>query len=110
MDFREFYAFWRAYNPDETRFPNRRAATFRLWQKKSAKTRQTIMEAVLEANGALREKNPYFFVQDFPETTPTFMRGDEKGYDLVQVRYNGLYKICTRETANEFQLPIVRDW
>ena len=40
---------------------------------------------------------------------PTFLRGDEGG-DLVQVRYNGLYKICTRDTMKAFKLEYVRDW
>jgi hypothetical protein len=40
---------------------------------------------------------------------PTFLRGDEPG-DLVQVKYNGLFKICTRETMNRFNLEYVRDW
>ena len=54
-------------------------------------------------------KNPYFFVLDFPEPQPTFLRGDEGG-DLVQVRYNGLYKICTRETMELFNLEFVKNW
>ena len=54
-------------------------------------------------------KNPYFFVLDFPEPQPTFLRGDEGG-DLVQVRYKGLYKICTRETMELFNLEFVKNW
>ena len=44
-----------------------------------------------------------------PLSQPTFLRGDEGG-DLVQVKYNGLFKICTRQTAVDFHLPILRDW
>ena len=40
---------------------------------------------------------------------PPFLRGDEPG-DLVQVRYNGLYKICTRDTMQKYGLEYVRDW
>lgn len=40
---------------------------------------------------------------------PTFLRGDESG-DLVQVRYNGMYKICTRETMKMFNLEFVKNW
>ena len=43
------------------------------------------------------------------QPSPTFLRGDETG-DLVQVRYNGAFKICTRETAQNFHLDIVRNW
>lgn len=109
MDYYEFYTFWNAYNPDETRFPNRRAATFREWQKKSEKARQAMLEAVKKDNGALRRKNPFFFVQNFTEDEPTFLKGNEAG-DLVQVRHNGLFKICTRDTMRQFGLEYVRDW
>ena len=57
----------------------------------------------------LAGKNPYFFVQDYPEPQPVFLRGDESG-DIVQVRYNGAYKLCTRATMELFGLEWVRDW
>ena len=40
---------------------------------------------------------------------PEFLRGDEEG-ELVQVLYNGLYKICTPETAKAYGLQIIRTW
>ena len=55
------------------------------------------------------QQNPYFFVQDFPEPQPDFLRGDEGG-DIVQVRYNGAYKLCTRATMELFGLEWVRNW
>ena len=41
--------------------------------------------------------------------TPQFLKGNEGG-DLVQVKYRGLFKICTRETMNKFKLEFVKDW
>ena len=43
------------------------------------------------------------------EQQPEFLKGNEEG-DLVQVRYNGLYKICTRETMKKFNLEFVKNW
>ena len=43
------------------------------------------------------------------EAQPEFLKGDEPG-DLVQVLYNGSYKICTRDTMKQFGLEWVRDW
>ncbi len=43
------------------------------------------------------------------EQQPVFLKGNEDG-DLVQVRYHGLYKICTRATMELFGLEWVRDW
>ena len=40
---------------------------------------------------------------------PVFLRGDESG-DIVQVRYNGAYKLCYRSTMDLFNLEFVRDW
>ena len=44
-----------------------------------------------------------------PEPQPQWLKGNESG-DLVQVRYQGLYKICTRATMELFGLEWVRDW
>ena len=40
---------------------------------------------------------------------PEWLRGNESG-DLVQVRYNGCFKICTREAMNLFNLEFVKNW
>ena len=106
MDY-EFNEFWDSYQPDEIRFPNRRAATFRAWNERSPAARKAMLEKV-KAESPPKWKNPYFYVVDFPEPQPVFLRGDEGG-DLVQVRYNGTYKICTRQTAEEFELTITKD-
>ena len=49
-----------------------------------------------------------WLIADFPEPEPTFLRGDEDG-DIVQVRYNGLFKLCHRSTAKLFNLEITKD-
>ena len=103
-----FNDFWAAYQPDEKRFPNRKAATFREWCTRTPAARLAMMKAVM-TEGAPKWKNPFFYVQDFPEPQPEFLRGDEGG-DLVQVRYNGAFKICTRQTAQLFNLQILKDW
>ena len=104
----DFNEFWDAYHPNEIRFPRRRAATFRAWNERTPAARKAMLEKV-KKEGAPEWKNPYFFVQDFPEPKPEFLRGDEGG-DIVQVRYNGVYKLCTRATMELFGLEWVRDW
>lgn len=105
---KDFQDFWTAYKVDLIRFPNRQQATYALWRTRNPATRKAILERV-KREGAPKWKNPYFYVQDFEDIEPTFLRGDEGG-DLVQVRYKGLYKICTRETMREYGLEYVRDW
>ena len=104
----DFNDFWNAYHPNEMRFPRRRAATFRAWNERTPVARKAMLEKV-QKEGAPEWKNPFFFVQDFPEPQPVFLRGDEGG-DIVQVRYNGAYKLCTRATMELFNLEWVRDW
>ena len=62
----DFNDFWTSYEPDEIRFPNRRAATYLVWQRRSAAARKAMLDYVKD-RGAPKWKNPYFFVIDFPE-------------------------------------------
>jgi len=106
---KDFNEFWDRYQPDEIRFPNRRAATFRAWNERSPATRQAMLEQV-RSKGTPKWKNPYFFVLDFPEPEPEFLRGDEPG-PIVQVRYNDRFKLCRPETAKLFNLTITnKNW
>ncbi len=50
-----------------------------------------------------------WLIADFPEPTPDFLRGDED-CRIVQVRYNGMYKLCTPRTMKLFGLEFVRNW
>ena len=101
-----FNDLWTSMHVDETLWPHRYAATFGLWRIRSPAAQKAMAAQTEEGIG---KRNPYFWVQDFPEPQPQFLRGDETG-DLVQVRYNGLYKICTRETMNMFNLEFVKNW
>ena len=47
-------------------------------------------------------------VRSIKPLTPEFLRGDEGGY-IVQVRYNGAFKLCRKETATAFGLTITKD-
>ncbi len=102
----KFNELWSQMQVDERRWPNRYAATFNMWRARSRVAQESMAE---KAEGGIGDKNPYFFVQDFPEPKPVFLRGDEGG-DIVQVKYNGQFKICTRDTMKLFGLEWVRDW
>jgi len=102
-----FEIFWNLFSPS-AEYSNRRAATQMIFEKRSSAAQQAILSALRE-NGHGSAENPFFYVQDFPDPQPTFLRGDEPG-DLVQVRYNGLFKICTRATMELFGLEYIRDW
>ena len=109
----DFMDFWFLFSAPKDKL-NRENACRRLWESTTftrAKKQAIIKELTNhQMDGTFtEERNPYFFLNNFPEPQPVFLRGDESG-DIVQVRYNGAYKLCTRETMNLFNLEWVRDW
>ena len=74
---KDFNEFWDAYQPDENRFPRRRAATFRAWNERTPAARKAML-AKVKAEGAPKWKNPYFYVADFPEPEPYNWNGDPR--------------------------------
>ena len=104
-----FEKFWNAYKVNLAMWPNRKEATRREWNKRSDLAKKALIDAALKNESDYGTKNPVFFVADFPEPQPVFLRGDEPG-DIVQVRYNGAYKLCYRDTMRLFNLEFVRNW
>lgn len=107
-----FEKFWKYFSmamPNE--FRNRKEATKVAFEQRSEVTQRVMIEAAQEGAPGHPgdQQNPYFFVVDFPDPQPVFLRGDEVG-DIVQVRYNGTFKLCTRDTMELFGLEWVRDW
>ena len=106
-----FEKFWKYFAPS-AEYQNRRAATQMIFEARSEAAQKALVEAAQEGGGCHPDdkQNPYFYVQDFPEPKPLWKTGGETGEDLVQVRYNGAYKICTRATMELYGLEWVRDW
>ena len=84
------------------------------WQKCSDIKKRQLIEAV--KSGAHFKPRLDWLIADFPEPQPEFLSGldqdklREKGIPMVQVKYNGMFLICTRETMELFNLEFVRDW
>ena len=110
-NFLDFKDFWISFIvPVE--YENRKNACRNLWATFSDVKKDAILcelQSLCEEGRMTEERNPYFFLNNYEEPQPVFLRGDESG-DIVQVRYNGAYKLCTRETMNLFHLEFVRDW
>lgn len=112
---KDYEEFWKNYKPDEIRFPNRKKATYRLWRNRIPATQKAMLAYVTE-NSVPPWKNPYFFVQEFPDPDPEFLSGAQQekcwqlGIPMVQVLYDGKYLICTRQTMKDFNLKFVKDW
>ena len=107
-----FNKFWKDFSkamPSE--FKNRKAATKVAFEQRSEAAQKALVEAAKEgAPGHPDDQpNPYFFVVDFPEPRPVFLRGDEEG-DIVQVKYGDKYKLVYRSDMELFGLEWVMDW
>ena len=103
----DFEKFFKKFAPE---FRNRFAVTSYNWDLRSEPAQIAMWNAVKDEPDGSVNKNPYFFVVDFPEPQPEWKTGGETDEDLVQVRYNGAYKICTRATMKLYGLEWVRDW
>ena len=109
----DFMDFWFLFSAPKEML-NRESACRRLWESQtfSRAKKKAIMNELteLQMNGTFtEERNPFFYLNNHDEPQPVFLRGDETG-DIVQVRYNGAYKLCTRATMELFGLEWVRDW
>ena len=108
----DFNDFWSAYRPDEIRFPHRKAATYNEWLKRSPAARRAMIDQ-LKTEGAPKWKNPFFFVQDFPEPEPTNYNGQRtmpKDTPLVTAKYNGRYGIYTAAEAQLFGMTDIKNY
>ena len=112
-----FEKFWKFFSP-APEYQNRYSATKVAFEQRSVVAQRAMVDAAQEgAPGHPGDNaNPYFFVKDFTDPEPQFLSGIEQdnaraaGHTLVQVIYNGAYKICTKQTAEEFNLKIIRIW
>lgn len=107
----DFMDFWASFIvPVE--YENRKNACRNLWANFSDVKKNAILcelQCLCEEGRTTVERNPYFYLNNYEDPKPVFLRGDEAG-DIVQVRYNGAYKLCTRDTMERFGLEWVRDW
>ena len=108
LDFKDFWASFIV--PVE--YENRKNACRNLWATFSDVKKNTILcelQSLCEEGRTTEERNPYFYLNNYEEPQPVFLRGDEGG-DIVQVKYNGTYKLCHRATMELFGLEWNRDW
>jgi hypothetical protein len=116
----DFMDFWFLFSAPEEML-NRESACRRLWESEnfSRAKKNAVMKELQQhqMDGTkTKERNPYFYLNNFPAPLPQFLSGEEqdrlhqKGVTLVQVRYNGKYLVCTDETAQLFNLEITRLW
>ena len=104
-----FETFWDLFNPD-TEYNNRIAAANIEWDKCSAAKQKAIIHKLQSAPGEVVQPNPYFFIIDFPEPTPTNLNGTIQGEELLNANqaktafYNGKWGLYSLEDIQLFNL------
>ena len=107
-----FETFWDLFNPD-TEYNNRTAAAKNEWDKCSAAKQKAIIHKLQSAPGEVAQPNPYFFIIDFPEPTPTNLNGTIQGEELLNANqaktafYNGKWGLYSLEDIQLFNLKIL---
>ena len=109
----DFMDFWFLFSAPQEML-NRESACRRLWEGQtfSRAKKSAIMKELTDhqMNGTLtEERNPFFYLNNYEEPQPVFLRGDEGG-DIVQVKYKGAFKLCSRATMELFGLEWHSDW
>ena len=84
------------------------------WNQATPIKRRRLLEAV--QSGAHFKRCLDWLIADFPEPQPEFLSGAQQeqnwkdGIPMVQVKVGNRFLICTSQTQQEFNLPLVKPW
>ena len=84
------------------------------WNLASPIKRRRLLEAV--QSSAHFKRCLDWLIADFPEPQPEFLSGAQQeqnwkdGIPMVQVKVGNRFLICTSQTQQEFNLPLVKPW
>ena len=89
----QYCDFWELFKTCE-RYSNRKTAAFSQWRTRSEAARQAMINHLRE-KGAPANRNPYFWIQDFPEPEPTDWNGRKAPEETEIACYNGQWGMYT---------------
>jgi hypothetical protein len=104
-----FETFWDLFNPTPA-YNNRTAAAKSEWDKCSAAKQKAIIHKLQTAPGDIVQPNPYFYIIDFPEPTPTNLNGTLQGSEMLNANqaktafYDGKWGLYSLEDIQLFNL------
>jgi len=112
-----FDYFWKLTDPSDS-YSQFKETCRKIWNAQTLQRQRIIYAAIKNkfANGDKVHPNPKFALEDNINAQPEFLNGFQQeecwqnDVQMVQVRYNGLYKICTAEACKRFGLEFVRYW
>lgn len=104
-----FETFWDLFNPTPA-YNNRIAAAKSKWDKCSAAKQKAIIHKLQTATGDIVQPNPYFYIINFPEPTPTNLNGTLQGSEMLNANqaktafYDGKWGLYSLEDIQLFNL------
>jgi hypothetical protein len=104
-----FETFWDLFNPTPD-YNNRTAAAKSEWDKCSAAKQKAIIHKLQTTPGDIVQPNPYFYIVDFPEPTPTNLNGTLQGSEMLNANqaktafYDGKWGLYSLEDIQLFNL------
>jgi hypothetical protein len=104
-----FETFWDLFNPTPG-YNNRTAAAKSEWDKCSAAKQKAIIHKLQTAPGDIVQPNPYFYIIDFPEPTPTNLNGTLQGSEMLNANqaktafYDGKWGLYSLEDIQLYNL------
>ena len=109
----EFNDLWTLLQPEPEYIPMRNYCK-KIWDA-MPEEKQSILYRTIEQkkqNKQFVDYNPLYAIQKNSRPTrqaePEFLRGDEEG-PIVQVKYEGRFKLCRPETAEIFHLTVTNE-
>ena len=96
----------------EAMYPGRKSCSYRMWYSRSRAAQHAMYRYLVDNHGLSPPRNPYFWMQHFPEPVPTNYNGSERGREMLDnhqaeiAYYNGQAGIYTHEDILLFNLQV----
>jgi hypothetical protein len=105
----DFLTFWKLFNP-APEFANRKIATAKIFDEATKAKQIALLRSLPFREGEGVGLNPYFYVNNFPEPTPTNLNGTLQGSEMLNANqaktafYDGKWGLYSLEDIKLFNL------
>ena len=105
----DFLTFWKLFNP-APEFANRKIATAKIFDEATKAKQIALLRSLPFREGEGVGLNPYFYVNNFPEPTPTNLNGTLQGAEMLNTNqaktafYDGKWGLYSLEDIQLFNL------
>ena len=100
------------FAPYEHLYPGRKSCSFRMWYSRSRAAQHVMYRYLVDNGGLSPPRNPFFWIQHFPEPVPTNYNHTAEGREMLDNQtaaialYNGVAGIYKNEDILFFNLQV----